>query len=802
MSVFKKKQNFQKYIFPILLLVLISVIITGTYVYKQITTIVNDVTKNSQHDEVLPMVRSVMNDVNSADNSVKSYRLTEDSAYVIQFYSALNRSDDKLKLIKEKSFYQDNKLYLDSFNRLIEDKYLNLSELMEAELHFRVQEALDKMTYQLTPLPEAELYDEIEQNYIRRGQAFLKQLLRSKKNTRDDDITLEQFQKELSELKSEEESIEKLIKTKELILIEKDKFLAKKLQKLVDHFELQAKLKLENKKIAANKAMKRTNRQVILFCITTGLLILLMAYILINFIQNNNRYKVMMNRARKNAIKEAENKERFLANMSHEIRTPINAISGFAEQLSSSKLNKQQAEFIHYIKNSADHLTYVVNDILDLTKMERGKFKFEKLPFELNPVINDCIKLLQPLFDKQQNDHKLSLKTDDNIVLIGDSHRLNQILINLISNANKFTNGGLIQIAVNLEKNSATDCNLLIQVKDNGEGMSQTQLDKIYNEFEQFSTANNAQFKGSGLGLTIVKKLVDQAKGDISFISRLNVGTTVNLKIPYTYTTEAVNKKQETANALVLPTNVLIVDDELYNRKLIIAILEKNRIKYEEATNGEEAVEWSKKDKFDLILMDERMPKMAGIEASKKIRNSSESKNINTPIIAITAAVTAKSSNEFNMIKDCHFLAKPFKEAELLNKIHSVMSDFQESKTNQTMKDKNQELINFKDLAELSNGSVDFYKDMLETFLSGVKEGFESIDIAFKDKNTEKLKDIAHKMSAPCRHLSAMNFLASLKAIENSSSDKKLKPLIKSAKKEFSYIEKIVIDELKDLKNF
>src|SRR5690606_1397772 len=322
-------------------------------------------------------------------------------------------------------------------------------------------------------------------------------------------------------------------------------------------------------------------------------------------------------------------------------------IAGFTEQIDKGPLTTEQKEQLSMVRKSIDHLLYLINDVLDFTKLQAGKVQLETIGFKPNDFVKDVITFLQPLA-KEKNIHINSdLKTDDDLVLLGDPFRLRQIILNLISNSIKFTENGTISVSLTPIMKSNFFTNIRLEITDSGIGMTKNQLNKVFKEFEQAEVSTARNFGGTGLGLSIVSMLVKLHEGKIDISSTPNKGTTVSIEITYPVGTpedidlyEKIEKECENKLSLPEGLKVLIVDDEEFNRKLLTTILKQHKVLYTESINGKEAIKELKRNDYDLILMDARMPEMNGIEATKKIRKLPNEQKNNVPIIALTAAVT------------------------------------------------------------------------------------------------------------------------------------------------------------------
>ena len=369
---------------------------------------------------------------------------------------------------------------------------------------------------------------------------------------------------------------------------------------------------------------------------------------------------------------ENKNKSLFIANMSHEMRTPMNVIVGMTSVGEmSDKLEKKNYCF-GKIKEASDHLLGIINDILDLSKMAEGKFKLLKHEeFMFENMINKIVNMLQYKIDSKGQ--KFTVNIDKNIpkILIGDEQKLSQVIINLIGNANKFTEtGGEIELNAKLIEDSKEICILEIMVKDNGIGISQQQQSKLFTSYQQATATTAAKYGGTGLGLTISKNIVELMNGDIWIESDLGQGAAF-------YFTVKIRKglKENIPITREIPNfkgfKILIVEDFILNKEILTALLQRTGLDLEFVSNGAECLEILQRNKYHLILMDIVMPVMNGIEATKKIREL-DIKNINNnsiPIIAMTANVLREDVDSYLSVGMNDHVGKPIELYRLYDKL-------------------------------------------------------------------------------------------------------------------------------------
>jgi PAS domain S-box-containing protein len=379
-------------------------------------------------------------------------------------------------------------------------------------------------------------------------------------------------------------------------------------------------------------------------------------------------------KATKIAEDAVKSKQQFLSNMSHEIRTPMNAIIGFTKVLLKTDLTDNQKEYLTAIKLSGDSLTVLINDILDLAKVDAGKMVFEQIPFKMASSISAMIHVFETKI--QEKNLKLIKKYDDRIpnVLVGDPVRLHQIILNLVSNAVKFTTEGEIKINVKLFREDEESVTIEFSVTDTGIGIAEEKMEHIFENFQQASSDTSRLYGGTGLGLAIAKQLVETQGGTIAVKSKLNGGSTFSFILPFKKTdSEAVLEKELVElDEKVKNIKVLVVEDIVLNQLLMKTLLDDFGFEFDIAGNGKIAIEKLRNKPFDVILMDLQMPEMNGFDATRYIRNKMNSK---IPIIALTADVTTVDLEKCKAVGMNDYISKPIDERLLYNKIIDLFKE-------------------------------------------------------------------------------------------------------------------------------
>ena len=455
--------------------------------------------------------------------------------------------------------------------------------------------------------------------------------------------------------------------------------------------------------------------------------------------------------AKEMAEKAQKAEQQFLANMSHEIRTPLNAIIGMAHLCHDTPLTQEQSEYLDIMKSSADILLGLISDILDLAKIQAGEIEIQKKEFDLVELIQSLQKTFQYQLENRPIELKIDIDSSFENLLIGDALLLNQILINLLSNAIKFTKEGNIHIQVHLKKRDKHYCWVHFSIVDTGIGIPEDQLEFVFKNFKQVESSDQKEYGGTGLGLTIVKQLVEKQGGQIEIESEINQGTSFRFTLPYIDSGKKAIQKHTTLPSTkdlnLEHLKILVAEDNPVNQKYISILLKKWKINFDIVPNGREAIEAAQKDIYSLIFMDLSMPKLDGYAATSTIRKTANL-NQTTPIIALTASALQSKKDQAYLVGMNDYLSKPFNPKQLLN----VLLQHVDSATIPTASSDAPTRFNFNEKLDLSfleefyGGDLEYAADMFEIFLSNTVPELDHFDAIIAQKNWTVIAKLAHKL--------------------------------------------------------
>jgi signal transduction histidine kinase/CheY-like chemotaxis protein/HPt (histidine-containing phosphotransfer) domain-containing protein len=783
----------------ILAVVLLSA--AGYLSYRNLSSIVSSIQVDVKPEQRLLSIREISMDLEKAQNSIRIYSITNDTLDLEPYYTIISNIDEKVSRLRSECMNDTVLLkQTDTISRLIEENIVIWNELLYLNNNQKVIEYLKQLSDRLNSDSEEAKKNEkgiLKRVFSRRNKSQLNET---------------ELISDLQAIEQQNRITKKKLITGESQLASTGGEIKEQFYDLISKIENEIYGLINAKALAANQLAGKTYIWLAVFSVSGTLLAILVMFIIIRFVRKTHVYQIALENSKDEAEKLARTKELFMANMSHEIRTPVTAISGFTEQLLHEPFDENTTRTLKIIKSSSDHLTNIIKDILDFSKLQNGKLELEKVHFSIMQILED----IYAFFERQalRNNTRLSysLSPDTPPVLLGDPYRLKQIMINLVSNAVKFTKNGKVHFSVKGIKKQLEEIEVVMEFVDTGIGIDESKLKFIFEDFTQEEMSTTRKYGGTGLGLSIVKKLVELHSGSIECVSRKNQGTSITVHLPY-LTGDEKQVKIDVEPPLYIPEeirnlNILIVDDEEYNRLLFKTILDRWKIKYNEAANGMEALEILKTERYDLLFMDARMPGIDGLKATQFIRDEMNIRESEMPVICISAVSVNEDWQKYRNAGMNAFLPKPFTEEMLLTTILSVIKDYTAVITSDTVSEKkiksaSTDKLNLHNLHHISGGDKQFVKQMMVSFIDTTERGLKEMQEAIISGQWESVSNLAHKMLPPCRHIGVMELYDFLRKIEESVQGKVdtgvVEKLIRESFREFEAVSELLKEHIRKI---
>ncbi|UII32912.1 ATP-binding protein [Fulvivirga ulvae] len=850
-------------------LALLALTVIGFVGQDTLTQLIVSIKKESQPNPKLISLKEILSDLSDAENSVRTYTITRESENLTPFYESISTIDNKINSLYELTKNKEQLKMVDSLQLLIEKKYSILKQLIDIKKDQDAEEVLERVLENIARLREKdsiprpivksnsfdpdENYDRIKKVEIpepkqeEKKVSIFQRIFGSNEESQEvqeepqeellteeatetsdiSDTTTQQSRSKpytlpnspndlnssdigqiISKIGQERSENIKAVREQELALTQRDNNLMKEIRKMANKIEDREKTISVNRAEAAQKATDKAIYIMSLTWIIALIIFAILLFIIINDISRNQRNKERLKKAKERAEKLARVKEEFLSNMSHEIRTPLNSIIGYTEQLEYTALNPEQRKYLKSIHHSGDHLLTIINDILDYAKLESGQLSLEEICFAVEQNISD----VADTFRNQivQKNLELNYKIDEDVpeILLGDPVRFRQILINLISNAIKFTPSGQITVTVSQEQMVDEQVRLRLVVSDTGIGIPKGKLNSIFKNFAQADSSTTRKYGGTGLGLSIVKKIANLHNGTVTVDSEENKGTSFTVELMYKVgKKENLQETQKRAPACYTPLEgrkILVIDDQEFNLELIKVIFDKWKIDSTLLNSGKQAIANIKEHDYDMIFMDVQMPEMSGLEVTKQIRKFESKHNKHTPIVALTAAASKEEAENCIRHGMNGYLLKPFTQNNLFLKITETLGiDTEEAPLEESPAGNPADVINLEDLNELSNGNPAFVVNMLNIFIKNFDVDLVDLQNALEIKDWNKLRGKSHKMIPPCRHLGFNTLMTDLKEIENESQEgqdlNKVDKLVRSVSDNYGKIKPVIEAEITNI---
>lgn len=570
---------------------------------------------------------------------------------------------------------------------------------------------------------------------------------------------LDEVEKIMHELETDQRTQNRRLLTRELELIHANSLFINQLLNILHEVEREELIIVKQRNAEASTVVNQSTARISILLFAFFLGAALLVYRIWVDISKSNYYKEQLEKAKDEAEELSQIKQRFLANMSHEIRTPLQSIIGFAEQIRSAPAMAHEA--VDAIHSSSEHLLHIVNEVLDYSRISSGNFSLARENFKLMAVIREIEAAIRIQADRKNLTLLLDQEQAGDYALIGDSFRLRQVLYNLLGNAVKFTNKGFVRLTVKTEETTDDTVQCIFEITDTGIGIQADDLEKIFNQFEQANTLIARHYGGTGLGLTIVKSLVEAQAGTLRVNSEVGHGSVFTVVISFTKASaESVPQPEEVLQETNAPFDgkVIVVDDDAMILRLSSLILKKHHVDHTTYREAEKLINQKPDPQVTHILMDIRMPHINGVELCHALRKTYDP---SVKFVALTAHVFPQ---EQQALLDEGFdivLTKPFHERQLIELLGITAAP------SKTLTERLGEPLDFTALRQMTLGDESLFLSVLSQFQEETAADVALLDESIKHMDAGPIREVVHKLAGRVGQIGITALSVRLRTLED-----------------------------------
>ena len=747
------------------------------FVYGQVRGYTSLAENDLATNKKLYLVSDAATNLYQAESLSRQVIRTGDSTDLANYRSKIDSIRITLDALQQT--YTDTVLQkeIDSINFLLSQKTFNLEELLELRAQEENQSYYAKVINELKKVDESFEENDYEKRFAnlephqRRVLVKLLEYARMENAEPVSNLTVDSLVNSvkavLIDFEQSDRRFRETMRQKENELLTNEININSQLRSLLSTIEEEERKSSLAQVESSQILVKKTSRTIAILGAMSFLIIIISLFLVVRDVSNSQRYRNKLEKAKKYAETLLKSREQFMTTVTHDLRSPLNTVMGYTSLLEKSNLNTSQQHYLNHLKKSSDYILRLVNDLLDLSKLEAGKMLIEELPFDLKNLIEDTVENCVPLERSDKVEVRTRISEEIDRPIISDPFRIKQILMNLVTNACKFTEEGYIEVEAFLEKEKRLN-QLVVIVKDTGIGISEEKKGKIFEEFSQESIGIEKRFGGSGLGLAISKKLVELSRGSIHLESEQGKGSEFKIRIPVRLSenfTPPPVQEEEVNPARVGDFSVLIVDDEPAQISLLSELVRVSGMKPKSSTNGEEALAMLQKEKFDLVLTDIQMPRMDGFSLLENIRKNENTRML--PVIALSGR-TDVLPEEYLRKGFSGSLLKPYSPQELISIIEKALKvSIQKRENLLTEKLNGREGFSLEEVNLFAGGDKKALDKIIKAFIESSRTNLQQLREAQVNKDKEKMAAIAHKMLPMVRQLKAASIVARLERFED-----------------------------------
>lgn len=763
------------------------VVVVGMIVSKEISSFTKAQQDETQEKNKLLRIGKLLTLMYESESFARAAIQSNNQTPYINFLTkndSIAKQIDSLKLLISEPY--QSKL-LDSVNLLLNQKIKNINELRELRINDKSEKSLDTAIERLASIEEKlgrlTLKDYVEEPdsldpktreiLLEINSIYNRYIPRDSSNTVDQHTldSIVSASREMLQNVKESAATQKIsLEVKEKQLLRNDLNTSQQLRQILTAFEddfINNAMLLNTER---EKVLQRSIRVITIAAIIGAILVIVFSIIILRDSWRSQQYKKQIEASNEHNKSLLKSRDQLISMVSHDLRTPLSTIVGYTQLLKDSFLNEKESHYTDRIKNASKYVSQLVEDLLDFSKLEAGRIKLEKIIFNLHTLVKETAENIQSLYSEKPIELVIDIDPKIDQPIVGDAFRIKQILSNLISNAYKFTQKGSITIRARVRQNSQNENILTISVIDTGIGIEKEKQNIIFEEFTQADNDTEKKYGGSGLGLTISKKLANLLGANLYLESKAGKGSSFSLSFPVVFSNQKLQEPAIEPQHNNTAHNAIVIDDDLALLHLNKEILERNRINVHPFSSGKEALENINSISYDFIITDIQLPSFNGFFFAETLKSEKKYGYKNQPIIAVTGR---KDLDKESYLEAgfAGFLFKPYHPNELLQTIDHVLDQNSTTEanvvqSNQSVKKQEHQLFDLSSLTSFLEDESSIRK-VLKVFTENTHKDLRSLKKAIDKKDYKTVRDLGHKMQTMFKQINAQTVVPLLHFMEH-----------------------------------
>ncbi|KAA1243775.1 ATP-binding protein [Aquimarina sp. RZ0] len=759
-------------------LAIVLVLIAFWVIYSQLNNYTEIAKVKSDNNEKLFLVGEAITGLYEAESLTRNIIQTSNTEKFKNYKSKIDSIIKTIDRVSKMSLDSLQEKKIDSIKVLIDSKNENFEKLIAIYEQSKEKGLQENVMDQLKKNENFGNYTNYDKRFRKYNPQKKKAIIAWLEYTRKDneerltnqtiDSIARSIYQALSDAEEKERRYERQIKSRENKLLKNDQIITRQLRDLMASIEDNERKKYFLKVDKSNAILDKTFNFISIVTAISLIIAIIFLFLITRDVSKSQKYRNELEAEKIYKESLLKTRESLINTVTHDLRSPLNTVIGYSDLLEKTGLNNKQKHYLGHLKKSSDYILHLVNDLLDLSKLEAGRMVIEELPFSPKKLIENTVSSVIPVDDKK----KLNIRIISQEILkkqfLGDPFRIKQILTNLVNNAYKFTDEGSITIESKITENGLAEKELTISVKDTGIGITKEQQQYIFEEFSQGDDTTEKKYGGFGLGLAITKKIIKLLNGNITLESKHDMGSNFTFCIPIKLAKSQVFEEESESKEIKHLSNkkVLIVDDDPSQLDLTSEVASLAGLTYDISKNGIEALTYLYENEYDLILTDIQMPKMDGFELLKNIQDNPSINHI--PIIALSGR-TDTSAKEYKEAGFSGSLRKPYAPNALVDLIASTLKiDTEDVNYNSNLPNKSDNsTYSLNDLMLFAHGDSESLYAILDTFYESTIENIEELKTTVDTNDYDQIKKLAHKMLPMFKQIKATEIVPILEKLEH-----------------------------------